>query len=381
MIRLESRMIWLISVVVRTIFVVATMAATFPAMVFAQTLGPNIERAPATSEAAVTTPSPSSDMGSTNKNIPVEVDPTIKVRVGIERLIEVDSQRRFNELRRELLDDRADTISWWLVFMTVVLGFFALVAVGGGYIGFSRFREIETEAKEAVGRAGSAAERAESHAKNAERFVGEIERNRDKSDEMLRNWTAETAEKNPDETKQVIDEVLENPEATAIDKATVRAFSLQKAGKKEEAIEIWRAIADFSTDKDRKAMAWSSVGYLLEDNNLKIAAYDKSLRLRAGNPAAYVNRGTAKQKLGRYAEAIFDYTDGIRTEKSVAKYFGRDPEKLVLFRAYRNRGECKVALERTDKARADFERALEVAQKAGDVKLTSEIDQRLDDLD
>ncbi len=374
-------MICLPSAAVRNTLVVAAMATIFPAIVFAQTSGSTIEKAPVRSEAAVTIVSSNSDKGSTDENTSVEAGPPTKIEVGIERLIEVESQRRFNELRSKLLDDRANTIGWWLTAMTVVLGFFGIVAVVGGYIGFDRFRTIEIEAKEAVGRADSAAERADSHAKDAERYVGEIERNRDKSDEMLRNWTAETAEKNPDETKQVIDEVLDNPEATAIDKATVRAFFLQKAGKKEEAIEIWRAIADFSTDKDRKAMAWSSVGYLLEDTNLKIEAYDESLRLRAGNPAAYVNRGAAKQKLGRYADAIFDYTDGIRREKSIARYGGRDPEKLVLFRAYRNRGDCKVALGHPDKARADFEEALGVAQKTSNVELISEIKQRLDDFD
>ena len=49
--------------------------------------------------------------------------------------------------------------------------------------------------------------------------------------------------------------------------------------------------------------------------------------------------------------------------------------------AYFNRGNTKIALGRKDEARKDFERALEMARKAGDVDLRAVVEQSLRDLD
>ena len=49
--------------------------------------------------------------------------------------VDVEIQRRFNDLRRELLDDKADTINWWLNIILIVLGFFSVVAAAGIYFG------------------------------------------------------------------------------------------------------------------------------------------------------------------------------------------------------------------------------------------------------
>ena len=51
---------------------------------------------------------------------------------------ELDS--RFNELQAKILDDRGKYINRWLTVVAIVLTFFGLVVVVGGYISFDRIR-------------------------------------------------------------------------------------------------------------------------------------------------------------------------------------------------------------------------------------------------
>ena len=113
-------MIRLLTAGVRIAFFAAAMAAAVPMIAFAQTTEPAVGSAPAPAKPALAAAG------------------------------EDDTQRRFNKLRRELLNDRADTIDWWLVLITIVLGFLALVSVVLGYVGFRRFQKIEAEAKDSV---------------------------------------------------------------------------------------------------------------------------------------------------------------------------------------------------------------------------------------
>ena len=159
---------------------------------------------------------------------------------------DVENQRRFealeNELRRELLDDRADTINWWLTATAIFLAFLGIVVVLGGYIGFQRFEKIEAD---------------------AQRAVEEIKKAGDKELERLRGINAETPRDS--EIEKAVRQVQQNPEASALDRALADAFTLQQEGNIEEAIEKWRSIANIAegSDNDLAAHAWFSVGYLI----------------------------------------------------------------------------------------------------------------------
>lgn len=48
-------------------------------------------------------------------------------KVGSDAAIAVEIQRRFNKLESERLNDRADSINWWLNVVLIVLGFMAVV--------------------------------------------------------------------------------------------------------------------------------------------------------------------------------------------------------------------------------------------------------------
>ena len=304
--------------------VVATAAVS--AITFAQTTESAIESAPA----AVGT----EDDTSAQSDPPIEPTPAPAV--------EVEIQRRFNELQRELLDDRGAYIDRWLAVITITIAFFGLVAVVCGYIGFKRFREIETNAK------NSAATAAE-HAQDAKRVVKKIEKTRDKADEIVRGMTAETAAGNPEEAKQAALSVSENPRASLVDKAIADAISLQQQGKRDDAIERWRAVAHIAerSDDALAATAWFSVGYLIQDENPEdaLAEYAKAIRLKPDYAEAYNNRGAAKDALGRQDDALADYAEAIRLKPNDAGL-------------YYNLGSVKAKLGRYDDALADYGEAI-----------------------
>ena len=222
-----------------------------------------------------------------------DTSPTVEDSAIDNTAADLEIQRHFdnlrNELRRELLDDRADTINWWLTAVAIFLAVLGVVAVLVGYIGFSRFREIEAEAQENVGQA-------KQHAEEARETVKEIKEQKKQAEEVgqeIKNILSDSErqpnlslaigdsvrdneppsgrvrrESDPDQTQgaeEAVQEVRQIPEASPIDQAIADAYSLQRAGRIEEAIEKWRAIANVmeGIDNDLAAHAWLSVGNLL----------------------------------------------------------------------------------------------------------------------
>ena len=324
-------MIWLLTARVRTELVAAAMVATVPMITFAQTTEPVIESPPAAAKEAEANTSPKGNQNDTSVQRPT-----------VPALVEVELQRRFNELRRELLDDRAKLVDWWLVAIAIVLTFFGIVVAIAGFMGFRQFRKIETDAKNSV-------ETVTKHAEAAKRHVEEIERNRKKSDEIVQGMNAKTAADNPEEAQQAVENVRENPEASLVNKAIAHAVSLQQQGKRDEAIEKWRAIAHVAeeSDNDLAARAWFSVGYLVPEEcpEASISANDRAIHLKPDYAEAYYNRGVSKAALERYDDAITDYDQAIRLKPDFAE-------------AYTNRGNAKGALGRFDDAITDYDEAV-----------------------
>ena len=62
---------------------------------------------------------------------------------------EVENQRRFNELRGELLNVRGKAVERWLAATAIILTLFTVIALFAGFVGFSRFSEISQKAEEA----------------------------------------------------------------------------------------------------------------------------------------------------------------------------------------------------------------------------------------
>ena len=405
------------------------MTIAIPMIAFAQRTEPVIESAPAEAKPAVANTSPTGDENGTDKSTSVRTDASAKPT--IPATVEGEIQSRFNELRRELLEDRGETIDWWLALITIVLGFFGIIVPIAFFTGLSRFRELERQARDNVKTVTDLTE-------DAKRLLKEIEKNKDKSDEIVRGMNAQAAADDPEKARQAVANVRENLRASLIEKAIAHAISFQQEGKRNDAIEKWRAIAHVAegTDNALAAAAWFSVGYLLQNENLEdaILAYDEAIHLKPDLAEAYTNRGNVKIELGRHVEAIADYDEAIRlkddkayTNRGVSKtalgrhddamadhdeairrnpnfaeaYSNRGATKAALRRyndaitdydkaihlkpdlaeAYRNRGNTKVVLGRKDEARKDFETVLELARNAVNAKRVAQAEQSLRDLD
>ena len=248
---------------------------------------------------------------------------------------EVEIDRRFNELRRKLLDDREKAIDWWLTIIVIFLTFLAIIipiaAVFGGIFGFKKFNEIKEE---------------------AQRHLEDIKKSRAKADSLVKGISAEDAGTNPDKASEVVENVHQNPEATLIERAVVAALSLQRQGKIEKAIEKWRAVAHIAEESDINfaTRAWLSVAYLLRSKSKHdleeiIDIYDKALRLKPDYVEAYYNRGNTKNELGQFEAALDDYDKALRLKPDF-------PE------AYNNRGNINKKLGKIEAALADYDETL-----------------------
>ena len=431
-------MIRLLTVWTRNAVVAVSMAVSIPAITFAQTTESAIKSVPAESKTEEVNASPMGDDNGTGDDAFVETAPFARSEIPVD--INVGSQSRFNDLRRELLDDRAKLVDWWLAALAVILGFFAIVAVVGGYIAFARFREIEAEAKNSIVAAKQHEAAIENIRSRIEILLSESEE-RVQHIKSLDTFEYEVAAENPAEANQAVEDAREDPGASLTGKAIANAISLQQQGKRDDAIEKWRAIAHVveGSDNDLSAQAWFSVGYLLyQDKDLEnsLGAYDRAIHLKPDFAEAFNNRGNAKADSGQYAAAIADYDEAIHLKpgfatafnnrgasKAVLKQYGDaiadcdtairlKPDLVTAFNnrgnakadsgqyalgitdfdeaihlkpdyagAYINRGIAKVKLNLKDEARKDFEIALTLPRNAEDTGLQTKAEKWLRDLD
>ncbi len=174
---------------------------------------------------------------------------------GIDEDTEVDIQRRFNELRREILDDRADAIGWWLSGIALFLSVLVLLIAVAGYLGFRKLREIEEEARRNV-------EVARMHAEEAFKFVEEIRGYGGETDERLRSITSANVEF---ARVQIGEDSTRDP-GRAGASAIADARLLEEEGRLDEARERWRHIASVAegTNDELAALAYRSIGDLSE---------------------------------------------------------------------------------------------------------------------
>ena len=75
----------------------------------------------------------------------------------VDAVSDVENQRQLNDLRREYLDGRSDSVNQWLVVIGLVLAFFAVaipVVTGiAAYVAYTQFQRIESEAAEHLNQA------------------------------------------------------------------------------------------------------------------------------------------------------------------------------------------------------------------------------------
>ena len=255
--------------------------------------------------------------------------------------IPVEMERRFNDLRREFLDQEVQAVHRWLTVLAVILTVMGVLVPIAAYFGFRRFHEIERESQAIL-------KEIRSHEKEAQQRVDRI------------GVTAEDAAKDEKVQKEA-QAATEVPGASLIDIAVAEALTLQKKERVKEAIAKWEAIANLvqDTDPNQAARAHYSVGYLYthfgaeiqngstsEDAQKRaIHSFNETIRLKPDHANAYFNRGASRAELKQYEAAIADLDEAIRLQPDHAG-------------GYHNRGVSKAELEQHAAAIADLDEAI-----------------------
>ena len=220
---------------------------------------------------------------------------TIPTELSVDSATAVDIQRHFNELKSEYLDDRSDYIDMWLAVVAIVLTFFGVVIAVLGIVGYRKFRELESDAKESV-------EKIEEHLAQSKEHLGKITSiDIDDPDKAT-------------EVKKAIRDIQSDPEPSFIDKVIAEIYTLQRNGRVEKAIEKWRFVANIAEgiDNGRASEAWLSIAYLLPEGDDRLTAYDKAIDL---NPD--YTRSTRNQPISRHSK-LFHETIVV---EAVLRYF------------------------------------------------------------
>ncbi len=182
---------------------------------------------------------------------------------GIDEAAEVEMERRFNELRREVLDDRADAIGWWLSGVALLLTVLAIGVAAGGYLGIKRLQEIAAEAGESV-------ERARGYAEEARGMVDEMRQHGEDAGQVLRGMGSTGA----GATQAMTGEDTTRDPGRVGASAIAEARQLAEDGLIDEAIERWRQIASVAagSNDELAALAHKSVGDLSEQRSRSVGS-------------------------------------------------------------------------------------------------------------
>ena len=266
---------------------------------------------------------------------------------------DVEMGRRFNELRHELLDNQAASITWWLAVIGIVLAHFAIIIPIIGYFAYIEFKNIQKQAKGHLDEIIKIKEEIVVLRKTAEKEAKKISDMNSKL--VAESNTSEEAIKVAQKTKNDLG-------ASLLDRSIADALLLQKSGKNMDAIKQWQAIAKRTeeSNSDIAVNAWFSIGYLFQIENYEGVdqaknenasdAYTKAIRLNPSHVESYFNRGNVHTEDKRYEKAIRDYTSAIHYAVASNTNY---PEVI-----YFNRGNAKFFIENYTGAIDDYNHAI-----------------------
>lgn len=283
-------------------------------------------------------------------------------------MVEAEIERRFNDLRTDVLATQASAVQWWMRMMAMVLTFFGIAVPVLGFLGFSRFREIERDTRHNARAVVQAAE-------SAKRYLQDMETVR--SDVVSRG--RERQELHGDKLETLAGPVVAGAFAAArtatgypgrppdaVDPMTSLSRGAAKAdmGRHEEAIADYDEAIRLSGGVDGVAYYNRGASCLaLARYQEAIADYDAAIRLDSMDPGAFAMRGLARAELGQTDEAIADYNEAIRMQPN-------DVFSLL------NRGRAWWEAGKHDEAIADFDRAITLEPDDGGTMLARGIVKR-----
>ncbi len=315
-------------------------------------------------------------------------------------LNEEEINRISSEIRSQYLDQRAESITWWLMavgvsfaFLTVLVTAVGIVIVVAGLFGTRWFREILADARQSADDARKSATEAAQNAARTGELTHQVLQDAHVVHQNRMESESDVASSEPGEPDDETNAITARPEQTdsLVEQAIADATRFREQGNNPAAIEKWQAVGSIleTTDSERAAVAWARAAYLLSQQNDRLSAISFYSRALFANPEyalAYYNRGVAKSALGRREEAIADYDGAIRINPEYASAYnnrgvakselGRREEAIEDYdeairinpdhaRAYNNRGIAKSALGQHEEAKADFDEAVRIDPSYG----------------
>lgn len=150
--------------------------------------------------------------------------------------------------------------------------------------------------------------------------------------------------------EKVVRKVERNSSASFLDKAIAHAYRCQEDERIDEALQKWRAIANYAEGDNNHlaARAWFSIGYLHNEEGRgeeALSAYDKAIHLDKDYVVAYYNRGRTKRNLAESELTQGDEESAFKQyESALADYNEAMDLVLDYVYAYTNREDVKTRL-------------------------------------
>lgn len=229
------------------------------------------------------------------------------------------------ELRKQYLDDRAETINWWLIAVTIALAIVTLMFVAAGFVGYQVFRIILEDARRARDDARTIATEIQAFRQQAHDDSREIQK---RFESMPRYESPVT---NPMQLDDNVASTLEVHEHSPASRDTSQT-------REEEADPVRAANALFA-----EGYQYGQMG----DYASAVSSYDQAIELQPQFAAAYNNRGHAQWMLGDYDQAIADCGIAIKLSPHYVE-------------AYNNRGNAKFSSGLRNEAIQDYDTAVQL---------------------
>ena len=249
----------------------------------------------------------------------VEADTNAETDTNVETAIIVEIDRRVTELRNEFLDDKADSVNWWLesvsLWLAVIAIFFtifALIVPIFSYFGYQKYED----SRKII----------EKHVKDAEQHLDTIKKHKKEIADYTAGMPGKdnkpvTAPDTPEKDGSKVQEHTNDVEVLLPAKVDTKVLPVQED---RTANELRQTITKDMEESNPGTVAstWFYVGFLyqLEDstttnqlnNHNALDAYTQAIRLNPNYVEAYFNRGNANAYLSEHRKAIEDYDSAIQ---------------------------------------------------------------------
>ena len=271
---------------------------------------------------------------------------------------EIELERRFNELYREHLEYRSDGIDRWIEIIVMILALGGVISVVLGFFGFRKFTRLLASLQKTKDEIDEIMEKVRENEKKSGELVEDIQTDKETIESIRQQVRAREFDVSDEIFEKNLRNLDRNPDSSFVDKAITKAYKFQRSGRIENSIRKWEAIAHIveGVDDDLAARARFSIGYLyLKEKKWEkaISAYNDGILLKKNDLYAYINRGVAKNEVGKFEEAIADFNTAIELNSGEAD-------------AYNNRGVARLRLGKFEEAIADFNTAIELNSDEAD---------------